>query len=100
MIKRSNFFLSFHLQFLQEVLGKGKHLPLLELLVEGVAGMMKGWGAWVMEGWGAGVMKGWGAGVMEGWGTEVVKRWGAGVMKELGGYPKHFFLLERTTEVC
>lgn len=92
MIKLSHFFLSFHLQFLQEVLGKGKHLPLLELLVEVVAGMMKGWRA--------GVMEGWGAGVMEGWGTEVVKRWGAGVMKELGGYPKHFFLLERTTEVC
>lgn len=61
-------------------MGKGKHLPLLELLVEGVAGMMKGWGAWVMEGWGAGVM--------ERWGTEVVKRWGAGVMKELRGVPK------------
>lgn len=39
MIKLSNFFLSFHLQLHQEVLGKGKRLPLLELLVGG-----GGWG--------------------------------------------------------
>lgn len=39
MIKLCNFFLSFHLQLHQEVLGKGKHLPFLELLVGG-----GGWG--------------------------------------------------------